>query len=389
MRFETPARLRRIAVVTTNRADFGLLSPVIHKLNKVKTVDLSVLVTGNHLNKKFGETISEVKQTLDLNLIELDIQQQGTKTRDVSNALANCINLFTNYFESENLDLIVLLGDRFETLGVAIASTLNGLPIAHIHGGEITQGAIDDAFRHSITKMSHLHFAAHAEYRDRIIQLGEVPDRVFMVGSLGVENALTEELLPIRQLSRELGFEVSKNSLLVTIHPETISSLSIENQISPVLEALSKVASANVFVTSSNSDAGGEIINEKLRRFCEEQPNRFIFESLGHKRYLSLLRHVDAIVGNSSSGIIEAPALGTKTINIGTRQNGRVRANTVVDVGHCQEQIHRQIKNAFSKSVHGRFGIDDASSKPSLRITEVLTNHELQFLVYKNFYSAK
>lgn len=375
--------------MTTNRADFGLLSPVIHKLNKVKTVDLSVLVTGNHLNKKFGETISEVKQTLDLNLIELDIQQQGTKTRDVSNALANCINLFTNYFESENLDLIVLLGDRFETLGVAIASTLNGLPIAHIHGGEITQGAIDDAFRHSITKMSHLHFAAHAEYRDRIIQLGEVPDRVFMVGSLGVENALTEELLPIRQLSRELGFEVSKNSLLVTIHPETISSLSIENQISPVLEALSKVASANVFVTSSNSDAGGEIINEKLRRFCEEQPNRFIFESLGHKRYLSLLRHVDAIVGNSSSGIIEAPALGTKTINIGTRQNGRVRANTVVDVGHCQEQIHRQIKNAFSKSVHGRFGIDDASSKPSLRITEVLTNHELQFLVYKNFYSAK
>lgn len=339
----------KICIVTATRAEYGLLRTLIERVRREETLELLLAVTGAHLEPRYGNTVEEIrKDDLPIDAC-LPILTQGDAPQDVSRVMANAITAFTDYFMARKPDMVVLLGDRYETLGIAIAALTCQIPISHIHGGETTEGAMDEAIRHAITKMSHLHFTACAAYRQRVIQLGEQPDRVYNVGALGVENIRTLPLLTKEEAGAQLSFSLAEPYALITFHPVTLEQQTQGKQVQALFAALEQFPQLRLIFTKSNADSGGLEINALIDGYVDAHPQRAIaFFSMGYLRYLSAMQGCAMVLGNSSSGILEAPALHVPTVDIGDRQKGRLAAASVIHCEAEQEPIAEAIAQALS-----------------------------------------
>lgn len=341
---------RRICVVTTSRADYGLLQGLMQAIREDEALALQVIATGMHLCPEFGLTYRAIEQ----DGFRIDRKIEMLLSADSDSAAAKSVGVgllaLADALIELNPDLIVVLGDRFELLAAAIAALLAKIPIAHIHGGETSQGAVDEGVRHAITKMASLHFAATEAYRRRIIQMGEEPCRVFAFGAPGLDALHQIELLTEPELEARLDFALAGPIALVTYHPVTLERDTAERQIENLLTALRQERVRAVF-TKANADAQGRLINRRIARFCQDHPADYrLYDNLGQRVYLSCLRQVDLMIGNSSSGLIEAPSFKLPVINIGDRQRGRIKAANVIDVGYSTEEIAAGIRQALSRA---------------------------------------
>lgn len=344
--------MRKICVITGSRAEYGLLSGLMAKIQFDRDLQLQIIATNMHLSPEFGLTYKEIET----DGFRIDKKVEMLLSSDTANGTAKSVGLatigFADAFEDLSPDLILVLGDRFEILAAVSAALFYKIPVAHIHGGEITEGAYDDNIRHAITKMSHLHFTSAEPYRRRVIQLGESPDRVFNVGALGVENIKHVPLLSKEELEKSLNFQLGDKSLLVTFHPVTLENSTAEQQCMNLLESLESFPDYRIIFTFPNSDTDGRIIIDLIKRFVERHRSESVaFVSLGKVRYLSTLQYVSAVVGNSSSGIIEVPSFGIPTLNIGDRQKGRISSRSVVHCGTSKKDICLGIQTVLSDPV--------------------------------------
>ena len=381
---------RKIAVMTGTRADYGLLLGTMKELSAESALSLRLMVTGAHLEPRFGETWKVIEAdgfTVD-DRIPLNIQ--GDTPAGVAEAMGRGMLGFIKAFEAARPDLLLLLGDRYEAIMAAQAATLCRIPIAHIHGGERTEGAMDEAFRHAITKMAHLHFAACAEYRRRIIQLGEEPSRVFDVGAPGVDNIGRLELAALPELEQSVGMDLKNGFLLVTYHPVTLEADGGIAALEELLAALDAFPELKVVITGVNADPGHDAIAHRMAAYAAAHSKRVrLVESLGQRRYLGALRLCLAVVGNSSSGIIEAPSMRVPTINIGDRQKGRVRAASCIDCGENRQSIRAGLDKALSPefraslaAMRSPYGAGGAGKK----ICEVLKSISIEGILKKSFF---
>jgi UDP-N-acetylglucosamine 2-epimerase (non-hydrolysing)/GDP/UDP-N,N'-diacetylbacillosamine 2-epimerase (hydrolysing) len=333
-------------------------------------------------------TIDEIESDGFAPIAKLSVDLSDDSKLATVKAMANVTSQIAETLSSLKPDVVVLLGDRYEILATAQAALILDIPVAHIHGGEITSGAFDDSIRHAITKMSSLHFVAAPEYARRVVQLGEQPGSVFNVGSLGVENALASELMNKSDLSKALNVELKNPILLVTYHPTTRSTMSVTEEIDQVLSALENFSYCTIVFTGVNADPGNAELSSQIEKFVQRDPKlRSLHESLGQSRYLSLLNLCDAVVGNSSSGIIEAPAFGKPTVNIGNRQDGRLRADSIIDVGVTKQEIQTAIETALSPTWRERCAKTVSSYKSSntaQRIADTLKSADLN--LHKTFF---
>lgn len=336
---------KKICVVTGTRAEYGLLRPVMDKIKKDEDLLLQIIATGAHLSSEFGLTYREIEK--DGFVIDEKVEMLLSVDSDTGVVKSTGLGMigFADAFRHLQPTMLLVLGDRYEIFAAASAAMLMNIPIAHIHGGELTYGAVDDSIRHCITKMSLLHFPSTEEYRQRIIRMGESPERVFNVGALGVENIRKTSLMSREELTDSLQFEVSKDTALVTFHPVTREADSSREQFRQLLSAIDSYDGLRCIFTKANADTGGREINQMIDDFVERSGGRHIaFASMGQKRYLSAMKWAGMVIGNSSSGIIEAPSFYIPTINIGTRQEGRVYAESVVNCGALEKDIRIAIE---------------------------------------------
>lgn len=381
--------MRNITVATTSRSDYGILYPLLREIDNDKELNLHLLISGSHLSKEYGKTISEIIDDgfKDYEIFDV-LGQTNSKENPQAVIMSNTINEFSNYFFKNKPDILVLLGDRFETLGVAISAMLNKVPIAHIHGGEKTIGAIDDAIRHSITKLSHLHFVSCDEYKNRVRQLGENPNNIFSVGSLGVENISSVKLQSKENLKSILKIKNDKQIFLVAYHPTTLGDLTPIEELKILLSALQIYKEQNIVFTGSNIDHGGSDINKLIVDTVSKNTNYYFFNSLGRDLFLNLMHHCDLIIGNSSSGIIEAPSFKKPVLNIGRRQEGRVMAKNILQAPLEVTEIRNAIDRASQKAFND--GLKDvvnpyAKNNVSKEITGILKSFSSEKLLEKNF----
>ena len=340
--------MKKIAILTATRAEYGLLAPVIKKLDMEPEIDVRVVVTGMHLCGEFGMTVNEIRQDGVHIDREIDIRIDSDTPAGISKTMSRALAGFADYFAENRPDALMVLGDRYETLAVCIAAMNERIPIIHLHGGEATLGAVDEAIRNAITKMSYLHFTATEEYRKRVIRMGEAPDRVFMSGAVGVENALGVERMSKGELEQSLGCELGDSFAVLTFHPVTLENNTAQNQIDELIKAMEKYPDITFLCTKANADVDGKIINESLRQCADTHRNVLLYDSLGVRRYLSALSYAEFVIGNSSSGIIEVPSFGIPTINIGDRQKGRIQAESVINCEPLFEDIADAIEKARS-----------------------------------------
>lgn len=382
---------RKICVVTGGRAEYGLLYWLMKEIEADEDLALQLVVTGTHLAPAFGETYKLIEAdgfTIDAHV---DIEIGDDTPAGISRSLGLSVMGIAKAFKDLRPDITVLLGDRFEIFGAAQAAMISRVPIAHIHGGEITEGAMDDAMRHAISKLAHLHFAAADDYRLRIIQLGEEPERVFNVGAIGVDCIQRMNLMPQSELESELGLPTNGRYFLVTYHPETLSSIDPSDQVREMLAALDQFPAVTVVLTGVNADPGHGVITHILSDYTERNKGRVIpSQTMGQLRYLSAMKFCAAVIGNSSSGIVEAPALGVPTVNIGARQKGRLRAPSVIDCAGYTKDIATAVQRAgnteFRKSLkHMKtpFGKGGAAQN----IKRHLKTVDLRTLCRKQFYN--
>jgi len=342
---------RRICVVTGTRAEYGLLKPVISLLHDDPEVDLQLVATGTHLSPGHGMTVTEIERDGFKPDARVEIDLSDDSRLGVARAMAETTAKMSVALNDLRPDLVLVLGDRYEILATAQAAMILAIPIAHIHGGEVTNGAFDDSIRHAITKMSALHFVATQEYARRVVQLGEQPGTVFNVGALGVDLATSTKTVTHEVLESTLKHDLTKPVLLVTFHPTTRSGVSSKDEISEVLAALENFAYCSIVFTGVNADPGSAEIKNQIASFVARDPEkRSMHDSLGQVNYFSLMKISDVVVGNSSSGIIEAPAMHVPTVNIGSRQDGRMRADSIIDVPTHSAQIQTAIETALSPS---------------------------------------
>ena len=338
---------KKICIVTATRAEYGILKPLIRRLFAETGWQLQLVVTGTHLVEELGSTVWEIEEDRFPIYRKIPIYEKGDSPRAVSMMMANALRGFAEYFEQEKPDLLIVLGDRTELLAICAAALNERIPIAHIHGGELTYGAVDDSIRHAVSKMSYLHFAAAEEYRKRIIQLGEHPARVFNVGALGVENILQEELLDRKQLAQSVGMPETGDYAVVTFHPVTLEG-NPRSQVEQLCRVMREKTDLFFLVTKANADAGGRLINQYMEQEAEKSSNIMVVASLGMKRYLSAVSDARFVLGNSSSGMIEVPSLGVPTVNIGDRQRGRIMAESIIS---CMPE-YDSMKAAVEKALH-------------------------------------
>ncbi len=384
---------KTVGIVTATRAEYGLLSPVIKELQRRNvTIETKVIVTGTHLVKSFGETIQEIEK----DGVEVDecIPILGEEDELESQITARALCRFGSYFAKQKLDLLIVLGDRYELMGICTAAMLHKVPIAHLHGGEITEGAMDEAVRHAVTKLSYLHFTSTEQYRKRVIQLGEAPERVFCVGATGIENIMKTKLMSKKELEDSINFSLDKPYVMVTYHPVTLSETGIEQQVNELLRVLKEHEEYRYIVTKANADAGGRKINQMLEDFSKENENVMLVTSLGMRRYLSAVKYSEFVAGNSSSGIIEVPSLKVPTVNIGERQKGRIRAESVIDCGDSYEEIAKAFEVAASEqerilaqSVMNPYEKGNTSKKIADVVEEFLIQDKIK--LQKKFYDVK
>ena len=381
----------KICVVTGTRAEYGLLHRLLLILKNDPQIELQLVVTGSHLSPSHGMTINEIESDGFVPVAKLPIDLSNDSKLATVKAMTSVTSQIAETLSGLTPDVVVLLGDRYEILATAQAALMLDIPVAHIHGGELTSGAFDDSIRHAVTKMSSLHFVAAQEYARRVVQLGEQPSSVFNVGSLGVENALASKLIDKSDLSAELNVELKNPILLVTYHPTTRSTMSVTEETDQVLSALEKFSYCTIVFTGVNADPGNAELSSQITKFVQRDPKRrSLHASLGQNKYLSLLNLCDAVIGNSSSGIIEAPAFGKPTVNIGGRQDGRLRANSIIDVGVAKQEIQTAIETALSPNWRERCAETVNSYKSSNTaqlIADTLKNAELN--VHKTFFDIK
>jgi GDP/UDP-N,N'-diacetylbacillosamine 2-epimerase (hydrolysing) len=346
---------RTVAFCTGTRAEYGLLKPLIDRVRQDGNLEFELYVTGMHLSHEFGHTLDEILKDGVQVSEQIEILLSSDSPTAVIKSMGLALIGFGDIFMRRRPDVLVILGDRFEAFCAAAAATVAGIPIAHIHGGELSEGSIDDAFRHSITKMSTLHFASAEEYRQRIIRMGEEPSRVFNVGALGIENIRNLPLMDKAELEASLARRLCSKLALVTFHPATADSEPTALQFKNILEALDATPALYLIFTKANADADGRIINEMIDRYVEKNSSRSIaYASMGQIKYLSAMRISELVIGNSSSGIIEAPSFHIPTVNIGTRQRGRIKAASVIDCDTDKESIRAAIEKGLSESFRSK-----------------------------------
>lgn len=380
---------RRICVITGTRAEYGLLRWVMQGIKDDPGLTLQVIATGMHLSPEFGLTYQEIER--DGFVIDRKVEILTSSDTPVGIAKSMGLGLigFADALNELKPDLIVVLGDRFEIFSAVAAALPARIPVAHLHGGELTEGAFDEAIRHSITKMSHLHFVAVEDYRQRVIQLGELPDRVFLVGGLGIDNIKLLKLLDRQELEASLGFEFGQKNLLITFHPVTLDVVSATEQMDELLAALADLQNTRLIFTMPNADTGGRALIRMVEQFVEQHPNACAFSSLGQLRYLSCIAQVDAVVGNSSSGLLEVPSFRKGTINIGDRQRGRLQAASVINCEPEREKIQVALEQLYSvdfqaglKLVVNPYGEGGASKE----VVKIIGQVTLCNTVKKEFY---
>lgn len=362
--------MKKIVVLTATRAEYGLLSPVIKRLMKETELGVEVVATGAHVSPEFGLTIKEIEN----DGVSVDKKIEILLSADTHTAISKSMGLamisFADYFEESKPDALLVLGDRYETLAVCCAAMNARIPIFHMYGGETTEGAVDEAIRHAITKMSYLHFTTTEAYRRRVIQLGEEPDRVFAVGSTGIENALNTQLLSTQELEDSLGFKFGNQYAIATFHPVTLEVNSAAEQIKELLDAVQQYPDITFIFTKANADADGRIINQLIEQFSQFNKNCYLVNSLGMKRYLSAIKNAMFVIGNSSSGIGEVPSFGIPTINIGDRQRGRIQGESVINCEPKCDAIKLSIEQALNpefrkkvSTITNLYGDGNTSSK--------------------------
>ena len=383
--------MRKICVITGSRAEYGLLSGLMKAIHEDADLRLQIIATNMHLSSEFGLTYREIEK----DGFTIDKRVEMLLSSDTPNATAKSVGLgtigFADAYEDLKPDMIVVLGDRYEILAAVSTALFYKIPVAHLHGGEITEGAYDDCIRHAITKMSHLHFTSTEEYRNRVIQLGEHPERVFNVGAIGIENIKRVPLMSKRELEESLGFEMGNKCLLVTYHPVTLENSTAEEQSQNLLNSLDQYKDYRIIFTMPNSDTNGRIIMQEIENYVEKNKERAVaFKSLGLKRYLSALQYVSAVVGNSSSGIIEVPSFGIPTLNIGDRQKGRIAAESVVHCGTTFDDINQGLQIALSElqmrvsqTCINPYGKEDTTNT----IVRIIKDYPMDGLIQKSFYN--
>lgn len=339
---------RKIAVITGTRAEYGLLYYLMRDLQNNKNAQLQLIVTGAHLSHDHGYTVKQIEDDGFPIAAKVDMQLGGDAPVDIARSMGVCTSEMAKVFAELKPDIIVILGDRYEMLAAASAALVMNVPIAHIHGGESTQGAIDEAIRHSITKIAQIHFVSTDVYRKRVIQLGENPQAVHLVGALGVDGIKKTPLLNREEIEKSLDFKFAKKNLLITFHPVTLENKTSTQQMEELLAALSEFNDTQLIFTMPNADAGGLALMEMINNFVKQNKNAHVYSSLGQQRYLSCLALIDVVIGNSSSGIIEAPSFKKATINIGSRQLGRIKADSVIDCEATKPSILAALHKAYS-----------------------------------------
>lgn len=380
----------KICVITGTRAEYGLLYWLMREIEADKDLTLQLIVTGMHLSPEFGLTFKEIEREFRIDK-KIEMLLSSDTPIGISKSMGLAQISFAEAFDELKPDLIIVLGDRFEIFSVACAALVSRIPIAHIHGGETTEGAFDEAIRHSITKMSHIHFTAMEEYRNRVIQLGEHPGTVFNIGGLGVENIKRLKLLNKEDFENSINFKLNKKNLLITFHPVTLENNSSKSQFEEILQALEELKDTHFIFTKSNSDTDGRIINSLIDNYVDKNKHKAIsFNSLGQLRYLSALQFVDAVVGNSSSGLAEVPSFKKGTINIGDRQKGRIKAISVIDCNPEKNEILKALNTLYSlsfqeilKTVINPYG-EESSSKKIINIIKTLNFTDI---LKKSFYN--
>lgn len=350
--------MKTVCVVTATRAEYGLLKNIIKLIEKDEELKLVLVVTGTHLSKDFGYTVTEIRGDKLPISAEIDILVEEDGGISASKTMGKAFYKFSDFFKNCKPDMLVVLGDRYELLSICACAMNEQIPISHISGGEITEGVIDDTIRHCVTKMSYLHFVSCEAYRKRVIQLGEEPSRVFNFGDVGVENICNMKLMSKSELEQEIGFCLNNPYGVVTFHPVTLEKASALKQLEELLNALKSTEDMNFIITKSNADTEGKEINGRIDEFVEENKNCKAYYSLGLLRYLSAVQYSEFVIGNSSSGIVEVPAFGIPTINIGDRQKGRLQANSILNCEPEKEAIIRQIKMARREEFKNNINID-------------------------------
>ena len=341
--------MKKICVITGTRAEYGLLRPLINRIKEDKDLKLQLIATGMHLSPEFGLTYKEIEEDGFIIDEKIEILLSSDTSRGISKSMGLAMIGFADAFARLKPDIVVVLGDRYEIFAAASTAMVSRIPIAHIHGGETTEGAFDEAFRHSITKMSYLHFTSTEEYKNRVIQLGEDPDRVFNVGAIGIESIKTLKLLGKEELEGSINFKLDKKFIVITFHPVTLEENTSKEQFGELLLALDKLQDTKFIFTKANSDTDGRIINKMIDDYVNKNKEKSVaFTSMGQLRYLSALQYTDLVIGNSSSGIVEVPSFNIPTINIGDRQKGRTQSDTVINCEPTIDSIIEAINFGFS-----------------------------------------
>jgi len=382
--------VRKLAVITGTRADYGILYPLLKEIYRDKDLKLQIIVTGMHLSPEFGLTYKEVeKDGFIINKKVEMLLSSDTPVGVLKSMALGQISLAEVYNELKP-DLVVVLGDRFESFAAATAAMISGIPIAHLGGGDTSEGVIDETLRHAITKMSHLHFTITDQHRQKVIQLGEKPNTVFSVGALSIDNIMHTQLFSKESFQREINFKLGKNNVLVAFHPCNLDKTAVGAQFKALLDAVDSLEGTHIIFTKPNADIDGRIIIKMIDEYVAQNQNKAIaFASMGRKLYLSALQFVDVIIGNSSSGLVEAPSFKLAAINIGDRQQGRMRAENIVDCDPAKKSIINALRKVYSrvfqdrlKSIENPYG--DGKTAP--RIKRILKQYPLKGILKKQFY---
>ena len=382
----------KICVFTGTRAEYGLLKPLMEEIQKQSEFELQIVASCMHLSPEFGLTYQEIEK----DGFKIDEKVEMLLSSDTAIGTVKSMGVgMIGYADALNRlkpDLAIVLGDRFEALAFAVSAYILRIPIAHLYGGEITKGALDEGFRHAITKLSYLHFTSTQEYKKRIIQMGESPERVFNVGALGLDNIKRLKLLSKDELEKALGIKFDKYTFLITYHPETLSDSQSEKDFSELLNALETLKDTTLIFTKANADPSGRIINDMINEFVNKKFNAYIFDSMGQLLYLSLIQYVDAVIGNSSSGIIEAPSFKVATINVSNRQKGRIKAKSIIDCEPTKDEILNAIQKAISlefkkslENVENPYG----DGKSAIKIVNILKRFFPLKNISKDFYEVE
>lgn len=379
----------KICVITGTRAEYGLLYWLMKEIQASAEFQLQLIVTGMHLSPEFGLTYQEIKKEFAINK-KIEMLLSSDTPIGISKSMGLAQISFAEAYEDLQPDLVIVLGDRYEIFAATSAAMIAQIPIAHLHGGETTEGAFDEAMRHCITKMSQLHFTATEDYRKRVIQLGEAPERVFNVGGMGIENIKRLKLLSKQAFQESINFKLAERNLLVTFHPVTLEKSTSKQQFSELLTSLDALEHTHIIFTKANSDTDGRIINQMIDEYVNANPHKAVsFTSLGQLRYLSALQYMDAVIGNSSSGLAEAPSFKIGTINIGDRQKGRIKSDSVIDSDPNQSSINQALITLYSKNfqsllptVENPYGEGSAS----FEVIKILKQVSFENIIKKKFY---